>query len=187
MRRIGTAVLVVALGAVLVAGCSSTTATSPSGSATATASASASASGTRAAWVRGTKVTLTNSSGSSVQYGSKAGETEKTPEVTYSTLANGASAADSDDWNSSSTTGIFYRVKYPDSKVAEFCVANGAIGSPSVNYREGPWRFDWSNYPYDQITLSEGESKTVTVANHSITFNRKDDDGDFKVWTVTLG
>lgn len=184
MRRIGSAVLAGVLGLAVIAGCSSTTATSQSASAPAT-TVDASASASKDAWVRGTKVTLTNSSGSSVEYGLKAGETEKTPEVTYSTLAAGASVSDTDEW-SMSTTGIFYRVKYSDSKVAEFLVANGAIGSPNVNYRSGPSVMDWDNDGYTQITPDEGTSQTVTVAGHSITFARGSDDDDNKNWTVTL-
>ena len=189
MRRIGTAVLLSVLGALLVAGvagCSSSAATTPSGSAAATTAASPSASASKAAWVRGTKVTLTNSSGSAVEYATKVGDLSATPEVPNSALADGASAAETDAWHDASSSGIFYRVKYPDGKVAEFLVANPAIGSPYVNYRTGPLTLDWQNYSYDNITPDEGASETVTVADHSITFNHQSDDGDYKMWTVTL-
>lgn len=177
---IGSAVLVVALAAT---GCSSTASTDSSASPSPSASTSTEK---KDAWVRGTKVTLTNSSGSAVQYGDSPGAGDTTPTVTYSTLANGKSASALDEWKSASGTNIFYRVKYPDGKVAEFEVFNPGIGSPGVNYRTGPMGFDWSNADFDQFTLSENETKTVTVAEHSITFTQSSQDDDNKNWTVTL-
>lgn len=182
MRRVAAVVLAGMLGLLVLAGCSSASADpSPAGS-------SVAPTGSKSAWVRGTNVTLTNSSGSSVEYGTNTGDVQSCPEVPYSTLADGASASASDDWKSATSSGIFYRVKYPDGKVAEFLVANPAIGSPYVFYRTGTSVFDWEyGSGYDRLEPDEGTSATVTVAGHSITFNYMNEDDDFKNWTVTLG
>lgn len=146
-------------------------------------------SGTKSAWLRGTHVVITNSSGASVQVGTATDTDDKAPETTMSTLADGQSVSATDDWNVLGATYVFARVTYDDDKTVEFQAVNAGLSYPYVDIRQGKSTEAWegSGAPSkDEHSFTEDESWSDTVAGHTVTFKRESDDDDNKNWAVTL-
>lgn len=186
---VGAVVLVLATGC---ANSSTGTDASPSGSpgagsASASPPGSAPPSGTASAWVRGTHVVLTNSSGTPQQAQVQADVYSNTPKETYTALANGQSLTATQSWNTSGTD-VFGRIKYVDGKVVEFTLYNYAVGTPAAEVRDGPstGSFDPDDAGFQTNDFDQNSAWTPTVNGHKFTITRTGDDADNKNWTVTL-
>lgn len=116
MRRIGAGARVGFMGVALVAGCSVTSDASPTDSASTSGGASASSppsdGSIKAAHVCGTRETLTNGSGKSVEFESADGVGVNDVGTAYSTLAGGASSSDYDEYTEVAQASVFCRVKH---------------------------------------------------------------------------
>ncbi|MDQ1306842.1 MAG: hypothetical protein QG671_2674 [Actinomycetota bacterium] len=156
------------------------------------ANTSAAASGTESpraqAWVRGTHVTLTNSTGKAVKVGTAAGQGDFAPQTTESGIAPGASVQVTDDWSSSEGTDVLIRVVYANDDTLEMKVANPAIGTPYIQWRKGYSVYNWSASKGDvgNSSFDENTTQNLTMEGHQVTATRSGDDGDNKNWSLTL-
>lgn len=193
-------VVIVAVGAamsIVLAGCATSSETSDgpntssspavgAGSPATAATSQPTASESREAWVRGTKATLTNSTGISVDVDGGSGSGDFMPAANWVTLPTGSSRNEAEEWSSASGTSVYFRVAYSNSDVIELKVANPSVGTPQVTWRKGYSVYNWSSDTDGSSTFDENTTQTLTIEGHQVQVTRGGDDGDNKNWTLTL-
>lgn len=195
-----------------LAGCSATSGGASGGTGAASPSGGAS-DATRGAWVRGSKMTITNNTGADLVYQVSGSES--------TALANGASTTFGDDWKSTSSTQASVNIK-KDATAATWAyqlkVDNPSIGTPT--FESCGWSVDDKTNPgvvlgaltltqgdqtlycnFDSGTeVKEGTSQSFTItkpvkgtdgaftseAVGTVTVTRNPDDDDNKNWAVAI-
>lgn len=173
-RSIGSRMGIAAVALALLAGVAASLTACGSSEGTATAGTSSSAS--EQAWAMGTKVTFTNDTSESLElsYWSK---------KNYAALAPGSSVSETDDYEVMTTTWIPEYLKYANGDEIKIEVHNPSFDYPYFNTT------DTGGTKSDNTDMKEGDTKTVEVSGHKLTFSRLTDDDSLtgnKNWTVKI-